>query len=172
MSRKFTYYYGQLAAPLKAKVQEGTGKGQCAAGEGRCEEHPTKEQWQARQKAANVDSLHMDIVDKAEEDAVTLEEYNAPDFNKFFSGWTLTVDLRDAKNGDIISTQVYENIRDRRTATEIVMTFPHERGTFPEGDIVNTNGQRFNINPFEYKKLYTLEERITHVMSQRRKESK
>lgn len=173
MTNKFTYYYGNLASPLKAKVEEGTGKGQCAAGEGRCEEHPTKEQWKARQKAANVDSLHMEIVEKAEENAVTLEEYNDPNFNKWFSGWTLTVEIIDANNGDAISKQVYENIRDRRTAEEIVMTFPHEHGTLPVGTIVNnTDGHWFSIDPFYYKKRYSLADRIQHVMSKRREEKK
>lgn len=154
MSKKFTYYYGPLEAPLKARITVGTGKGQCAAGEGKCEEHPTKEQWRARQLDSGIQTLHFDIVEKASDNAITLEEYNQEGFNKYFNGWKLELRILDENTGDVKEIRLYENIRTRREAEEIVLTFPQPKGIIVDAWLTNASGTFFVYDPFHYKKSF------------------
>jgi hypothetical protein len=154
MAKQFTYYYGPLEAPLRAKISVGTGKGQCAAGEGKCDEHPTKEQWKAKQVAAGAKTIHFDVVEKADENSVTLEEYNNENFNKYYNGWKLQLRVINIDNGDVEEIRVYENLRSRKEAEEIVLTFPKPNGTTVDGWLHNAAGSFFTYDPMHYEKQY------------------
>lgn len=158
MAKTFTYYYGPFENPLKATVTVGTGKGQCAAGEGVCKEHPTKNQWDSMVRNFKTAELHKELVEKAESNAVTLEEYNDPEFNKFFHGWTLDITVVDARTGKNLYRKKFEKIRTRKEAEGILITFPVGDNEVPTGWLTNSAGNHFISDPFYYKKRFTEEQ--------------
>lgn len=73
---KFKYVAGLTGdrKPVLQEVKVGTGKGQCAKGEGLCDEHPTLKQWE-KSGGANKDIFNIAFVDDDFE-GMTLSDYN------------------------------------------------------------------------------------------------
>lgn len=78
MAKKFKYVAGVTSdgKPVMQEVVVGTGKGQCAAGEGRCDEHPTKDQWERNPQASDVAFSLDSTSDLGDSQGVSLNAYN------------------------------------------------------------------------------------------------
>jgi hypothetical protein len=77
MAKKFKYVAGvtDSGKPVMQEVVVGSGKGQCASGEGRCQEHMTVQQWEVRPNAAKMGDLSFADNDEYSNDSVSLNAY-------------------------------------------------------------------------------------------------
>lgn len=79
MSKKFKYVAGMTedGKPVVQEISVGSGKGQCASGEGNCQEHMTVEQWKTLPNASRIESLNLsDASITGSEDSVSVNEYS------------------------------------------------------------------------------------------------
>ena len=74
--KEFDYVIGLDAKgnPITHKIKVGTGKGECAAGPGRCKEHQTKEQWSRTHRLSS--SFVNNDVNSDDSGSVSLDYYN------------------------------------------------------------------------------------------------